>query len=95
MAKRFEIINLAAMRAALDHHNQRCPIPATAILLNPLDHGLLGWDDLWGVPVVADERVPVKQIRIECSGSAWGIENELETFLQTEHGDPVEGGPSN
>jgi hypothetical protein len=58
------------MRMALDSHNARCSEPAHAILLNPIDHGLLGWDELWGLPVVASEDVKIKRIRIECDGEA-------------------------
>lgn len=68
---------------ALDHHNGDCPVPASAILLNPVDHGLLGIGRLWGLRVLPDDRVPPKRCRIQCEGSAWGIENELETYLQT------------
>lgn len=73
----FEARNLAAIRRALEQHNRDCPVPASAILLNPVDHGLLQWDSLWGLPVLASERVPVKRIQIECDGSAWSIEEEL------------------
>lgn len=73
----FEIRNLKRIRAALDHHNGGCSLPARAILLNPIDHALLGWDGLWGLPVLADERVRVKYVRIDCEGSTWGIEREL------------------
>jgi hypothetical protein len=80
----FELANLAAIRRALDHHNQTCVVPATAILLNPTDHGLLGWNELWGLSVLPDDRVPVKRVRIECGGSAWGIEDQLDAYLSTE-----------
>lgn len=86
----FEIANLAAIRAALDHHNGECPVPARAILLHPYDHGLMGWDELWGLPVLPDDRVPVKRVRIDCGGSAWTLDEELETFLQEA---PVPTGP--
>ena len=76
-AKRFEVVNLLAIRAGLDQHNRTCPVPARAILLNPMDHGLLGWDDLWGLPVLPDDRVKVKHFRIDCEGSAADIEREL------------------
>ena len=48
-----------------------------AILLNPGNHELFGWDELWGIPVLADERVAPKRFRIDCDGSAFGIEAEL------------------
>jgi hypothetical protein len=87
---RFELVNLAAIRAALDHHNRNCSVEANAILLNPTDHGLLGWDDLWGLPILPDERVPVKRVRIRCDGSAWRIEDELESYLSTGPEEPGE-----
>ena len=81
----FESKNLAAIRAAIEHHNKECPIPANAIRLNPVDHALMGWDELWGLPVLADERVPTKRVRIDCDGSAWGIEDEVtEAVSQTQ-----------
>ena len=73
----FETKNLAAIRQALDAHNNSCPVPAKAILLNPVDHELMGWDELWGLPVLADDRVPTKRVRIDCDGSAFGIEDEV------------------
>jgi hypothetical protein len=68
---------LAFVRAGLDHHNQTCPMTPRAILLNPGNHELFGWDELWGIPVLPDERVAAKRFRIDCDGSAFGIEDEL------------------
>jgi hypothetical protein len=69
---------LAAIRQGLDQHNGSCPMPAKAIMLNPGNHELFGWDELWGVPVVADDRVAPRRFRIDCDGSAYGIEDEIE-----------------
>jgi hypothetical protein len=80
----FESKNLRAIKAALDHHNSECPVPANAILLNPVDHALMGWDELWGLPVLADERVPTKRVRIQCDGSAFGIEDEVAEAVSRE-----------
>ncbi len=85
----FESKNLAAIRAALDHHNADCPVPANAILLNPVDHELMGWDELWGLPVLADERVPTKRVRIQCDGSAFGIEDEVADAVSSPNELPV------
>jgi hypothetical protein len=84
----FESKNLAAIRAALDHHNSSCPVPANAILLNPVDHELMGWDELWGLPVLPDDRVPTKRVRIDCDGSAHGIEDEIAEAIA--HSTPAE-----
>ena len=80
----FETKNLAAIRQALDAHNNSCPVPAKAILLNPVDHELMGWDELWGLPVLADDRVPTKRVRIDCDGSAYGIEDEIAEAIAQE-----------
>ena len=80
MTKRFEIANLIAIRLGIDRHNSVCPIPAEAILLNPIDHGLLDHPRLWGVPVRPDASVPVKRFRVRCDGSAEEIEDELEAY---------------
>ena len=80
----FEAKNLAAIRQALDRHNRTCPVPANAILLNPVDHGLLQCDELWGLPVLADDRVTVKRVRIACDGSAWTADHELEQLTRSQ-----------
>jgi hypothetical protein len=56
-------------------------VPANAILLNPVDHELMGWHELWGLPVLPDDRVAAKRVRIDCDGSAHGIEEELAEAL--------------
>jgi hypothetical protein len=79
---------LALIRRGLDHHNATCPMPARAILLNPGNHELFGWDELWGLPVLADDRVAPRRFRIDCGGSAFEIEEEVAEAIGTEA--PVE-----
>ena len=79
---------LAAVRQGLDTHNATCPMPARAILLNPANHELFGWDELWGIPVVPDDRVAPRRFRIDCDGSAFGIEDEMEQMVEESR--PVE-----
>jgi len=75
---------LAFIRTGLDHHNGSCPMPAQAILLNPANHELFGWDELWGIPVMPDGNVAPKRFRIQCDGSAFGIEDEIAEAVGTE-----------
>ena len=42
MTKQFEIKNLIEIRIGIDRHNERCPIPPEAILMNPVDCKLFG-----------------------------------------------------
>lgn len=80
----FAAKNLGAIKAALDQHNASCPVPANAILLNPVDHSLIDFEELWGLPVLADDRVPTKRVRIRCDGSAFGIEDEVAEAVSRE-----------
>lgn len=82
MTKRFEIKNLIAIRVGIDRHNSECPVPAEAILMNPVDCQLMDHPRLWGVPVLPDPSVPTKRVRIRCEGSAENIEDELEVYLE-------------
>ncbi len=75
---------LAFIRTGLDHHAGTCPLAPRAILLNPGNHELFGWDELWGIPVLPDDRVAPKRFRIDCDGSAFGIEEEVAEALATE-----------
>jgi hypothetical protein len=71
---------LEAIRAGIDQHNRDCPMPAKAILLNPGNYELFDWQELWGIPVMPDERVKPERFRIDCDGSAFGIEDAVEEF---------------
>jgi hypothetical protein len=75
---------LEFIRRGLEHHAQSCPLAPKAILLNPGNHELFGWDELWGIPVLPDERVAPKRFRIDCDGSAFGIEEEVAEAIATE-----------
>ena len=46
---------LEHIRRALDDHAKTCPMQPRAILLHPGNHEMLGWDELWGIPVLADD----------------------------------------
>ncbi|MCX6389173.1 MAG: hypothetical protein NT122_00855 [Solirubrobacterales bacterium] len=72
----------AFVKVGLAHHDSTCPMPAQAILLNPGNLELFGWDELFGVPVKPDDRVAPKRFRILCEGSAFGIEDAVEAFAE-------------
>lgn len=75
---------LAFIETGLAQHDRVCPMPATAILLHPGNYELCGWNELWGIPVKPDDRVEPKRFEIECAGSALGIEDAIEEFLEVE-----------
>ncbi len=77
---------LARIKIAVEHHNATCPMPARAILLNAGNYELFGRGELYGLPVEPRDDIPPKRFRIDCPGSAYGIEDEVEEML----GEPIE-----
>jgi len=75
---------LARIHAGLDHHNATCPMPARAILLNSGNFELFGRTELFGLPVEPRDEIPPKRFRIDCSGSAYGIEEEIADAIGEE-----------
>ncbi len=75
---------LAHIRAGLTHHNAICPMPARAILLNSGNFDLFGWTELFGLPVEPRDEIPPKRFRIDCPGSAYGIEDEVADYVGEE-----------
>jgi hypothetical protein len=74
--------NIRKIQAGVQHHNRTCGVPARAILMHPTEHAKLGVEKLWGLPICADERVRLGRFRIDCEGSAWRVEDELELYTQ-------------
>lgn len=74
--------SIRKIQAGVQHHNRTCRVPAKAILMHPTEHVKLGVEKLWGLPVSADERVRLGRFRIDCEGSAWRVEDELELYTQ-------------
>lgn len=68
---------LAHVAAGIAHHDETCVMPARAILLNADNYELLGWTEVFGLPVEPRDDIPPKRFRVDCPGSAYGIENEI------------------
>ena len=81
---------IAFIKAGLAHHDATCPMPARAILLNPGNYELFGREELFGIPLEPRDSIPPKRFRIDCPGSASGIEDEIEEAL----GEPLTVTPS-
>jgi hypothetical protein len=63
---------LGCVREVLDHHDGICEQTPDAILLNPANHELLGWDAFLGLPVLPDPRVGPMQAKLVCGNHGWG-----------------------
>jgi hypothetical protein len=78
--------NLEAISKAIDQHNANCPFPAAEVRMNPFEVERLGWDEIRGLPVVADPAIGTGRFRIVCSRDAGGEElEEVEAV-----GEPLE-----
>jgi hypothetical protein len=62
-----EAKNLEAISRAIDQHNSSCPFPAAEVRMNPFEVQRLGWEEIRGLPVVADPEIGTGRFRIVCS----------------------------
>jgi hypothetical protein len=83
-----EAKNLEAISKAIDQHNSSCPWPASEVRMSPFEVERLAWEEIRGLPIVADPAIGTGRFRIVCSreGDGEGIE-ETEAI-----GEPVEVG---
>lgn len=63
---------LTNVGSALVEHDQECDQPVKAVMLNPGNHGLLGWDELYGLPVLSDPAVDPKRFKLVCGAGRAG-----------------------
>jgi hypothetical protein len=83
-----EAKNLEAISKAIDKHNDECPFPASEVRMNPFEVERLGWDEIRGLPLIADPQIATGRFRIVCSGDEEG--DELEEVEAV--GEPIEVG---
>ena len=73
-----EAKNLEAISRAIDRHEKTCEYPTLAVLMNPFEVERLGWEEIRGVPVRAEQRIATGRFEILCAGDedAGGVEEE-------------------
>ena len=69
---------LCSVVEALDVHAQQGLGTPYLVLLNPANHALLAWDEIFGMPVLADDRVPPMRCRLVTGAEGWAGEYEGE-----------------
>lgn len=82
-----EARNLEAISKAIDQHERACEYPTLAILMNPFEVERLGWEEIRGVPIRADDKVGTGRFEILCAGD--GDEPELEESVEAVATDTV------
>ena len=83
-----EAKNLEAISKAIDEHNSGCPWPASEVRMNPFEVERLGWEEIRGLPIVADAAIGTGRFRIVCSREGEGSQLEEVEAIDT----PVEVG---
>ena len=68
-----EAKNLEAISKAIDQHNANCPWPAAEVRMNPYEVERLGWEQIRGLPIVADPALGTGRFRIVCSREGEGL----------------------
>jgi hypothetical protein len=81
-----EVKNLEAISQAIDQHNRNCPFPAAEVRMNPFEVERLGWEEIRGLPIVADPEIGTGRFRIVCSRELDGGELEETEAI----GEPLE-----
>ena len=80
--------NLEAISRAIDQHNASCPFPASEVRMSPFEVERLGWEEIRGLPIVADPALGTGRFRIVCSREGSGEQlEEVEAI-----GEPIEVG---
>jgi hypothetical protein len=74
-----EIEMLEYIGAAIDEHAIDCERRPKVILLHPGNHELIGWDEVFGLPVLPDPRVEPKRFKLVCGevGTAGVLEGKI------------------
>ena len=78
-----EAKNLEAISKAIDQHNANCPYPASEVRMNPFEVERLGWEEIRGLPIVADPEIGTGRFRIVCSREGDGGELEETEAIGT------------
>jgi hypothetical protein len=78
--------NLEAISKAIDQHNSSCPFPASEVRMSPFEVERLGWEEIRGLPIVADPALGTGRFRIVCSREGDGTELEEIELI----GEPIE-----
>jgi hypothetical protein len=70
---------LISIRKALDEHDVgECDSEPKAILMNPGNFALIGWDEVFGLPVLPDPKVEPMRARLVCGAGRAGFCEEGE-----------------
>jgi hypothetical protein len=81
-----EAKNLEAIKKAIDQHDANCGQPAIEIAMNPFEVERLGWEELWGLPVVGDDKIGTGRFEIRCERDKTGDNQAVHDSLKVPAG---------
>lgn len=92
----FEQRCLASIKEGLDQHHDTCPMTPRAVYIAGEVYERLGWTQqaVCGVPVRPEDDRPAKWFRVDCPGSANGVEQHAALWLAEEAVRAADGEPS-
>lgn len=80
----FDMKMLVNIRATIEEHEATCSRPPKAILLNPANHELLGWDEFLGLPVLPSPKAEPERARLVCGTGRAGYCEQGEVVWDEE-----------
>lgn len=77
---------IASIKDGLDHHRDTCPMRPRAVYVAREVYERFGWTNqaVCGVPVRPEDDRPVEWFRVDCPGSAHGVEHHAALWLAEE-----------
>jgi hypothetical protein len=78
--------NLEAIKKAIDQHDANCGQPAIEIAMNPFEVERLGWEEMCGLPIVADGKIGTGRFEIRCERDKTGEGHETRDYIQVPAG---------
>jgi hypothetical protein len=79
-----EVKNLEVIAKGIDQHNRNCKRgPAVEVRMNPFEVERLDWDEVKGIPIVADPEIGTGCFRVVCAGERNNAEEAEATEAVT------------
>jgi hypothetical protein len=76
--------NLESLVKAIKQHDESCDFPAIAVMMNPFEIERLGWEEIMGIEIKPDSKLPTGRFRIICDGETVEEDDEAVEAIMKE-----------